>query len=143
MFFENLRVFEVSPRGIGGAEDEAGDGAEDTGIQFPATSPFFSSWFSKNMAARKFGDLPLEPLLPYLPANDGSIYREALGFQCFVDPERAAADVALTAPMDSVISQLRQLQDFDVNMFQGFVIPEDGLNAQHVTNLFTLFDKLF
>ena len=123
------------------AQDDAGDGAEDPRTQFPATSPFFSSWFSKNMAASKFGDLPFEPLLPYLPANDGSLFREALGFQCFVDPERAAADIAFTAPMDSVLSQLRQRQDFDVNMFQGFVIPEDGLNAQHVINLFALFDK--
>ena len=123
------------------AEDEAGDGAEDPGPQFSASSPFFSSWFSKNMAARKFGDLPLEPLLEYLPANEGTLFREALGFQCYVDPERAAADIAFTAPMDSVLSQLRQRQDFDVNMFQGFFIPEDGLNAQHVINLFALFDK--
>ena len=49
------------------AEDEAGDGAEDPGPQFSASSPFYSSWFSKNMAARKLGDLPLEPLLEYLP----------------------------------------------------------------------------
>jgi hypothetical protein len=123
------------------AEDEAGDGAEDPGPHFSASSPFYSSWFSKNMAARKFGDLPLEPLLEYLPADGGTLFREALGFQCYVDPERAAAYIAFTAPMDSVLSQLRQRQDFDVNMFQGFFIPEDGLNAQQVINLFALFDK--
>ena len=123
------------------AEDGADDGDTDTGVQFPATSPFFSSWFSKNTAARKLGHLPLEPLLPYLPASDGSLFHEALGFQSSVDPERAVADIALTAPMDSVLVQLRQRQDFDVNMFQGFFIPEDGLNAQHVINLFALFDK--
>ena len=58
--------------------------------------------------------------------------RSIPGFQSSVDPERAVADIAFTAPMESVLSQLRQRQDFDVNMFQGFFIPEDGLNAQHV-----------
>ena len=29
------------------AEDEAGDGAEDTGTQFPASSPFFSAGFRR------------------------------------------------------------------------------------------------
>jgi hypothetical protein len=85
------------------AEDEADDGDTDTGVQFPATSPFFSSWYSKNVAARKLGHLPLEPLLPYLPAQDGSLFHEALGFQSSVDPERAVADIAFTAPMDSVL----------------------------------------
>ena len=51
------------------------------------------------------------------------------------------ADIAFTAPMESVLSQLRQRQDFDVNMFQGFIIPEDGFHAQHCINLLTLFDK--
>ena len=60
------------------------------------------------MAARKFGDVPLEPLLAYLPADEGSLFREALNFQCYVDPERAAADIAFTVPLDSVLSQLRQ-----------------------------------
>ena len=57
-----------------------------------------------------------------------------------VDPERALAGIAFTAPYHG-LSQLRLRQDFDVNMFQGFFIPEDGLNAQHVINLFALFDK--
>ena len=36
------------------AEDEAGDGAEDPGPQFSASSPFFSSWFS-NICSRSVG----------------------------------------------------------------------------------------
>ena len=80
-------------------------------------------------------------MLEYLPADEGTLFREALGFQCYVDLERAAADISFTAPIDSVSSKLRQRQDFDVNMFQGFFIPEDGLNAQHFINLFALFDK--
>ena len=37
------------------AEDgkDSGDAAEDSGTSFPASSPFFSSWFSKHLADGK------------------------------------------------------------------------------------------
>ena len=50
------------------AEDgkDSGD-AGDSGTSFPASSPFFSGWFSKHLADGKLSDLPFEPLVPYLP----------------------------------------------------------------------------
>ncbi len=82
-----------------GKESEKGNAAEDSGASFPAHSPFFSSWFSKNLADGKFSDLPFEPLVPFLSANGGSLPREALGFQCFVDSGRPVTDTAFTAQM--------------------------------------------
>ncbi len=96
-----------------GKESEKGDGAEDSGASFPAHSPFFSSWFSKNLADGKF---------PYMSANEGSLPREALGFQCFVDSVRPVTDTAFTAQTETVLSQLRQLQDFDVHAFQAIPV---------------------
>ena len=88
-------------------------------------------------------DDPLsEQLLPYIPADDGSLLREALGFQNYVDPGRPVTDTAFTTQMETVLSQLRQRQDFDVNIFHVVSVPEDGLNAQHIITLFALFDKL-
>lgn len=54
---------------------------------FPASCPFLSSWFSKNMTARKLFH-----------------YGTLAGFQCYLDYGRVAADIAFTAPMDSVLS---------------------------------------
>ena len=85
-----------------GKESEKGNGAEDSGASFPAHSLFFSSWFSKNLADGKVSDLPFEPLVPYLSANEGSLPREALGFQCFVDSGRPVTDTAFTAQMETV-----------------------------------------
>jgi hypothetical protein len=86
-------------------------------------------------------DDPLsEQLLPYLPADDGSLLREALGFQNYVDPGRPVTDTAFTTQMETVLSQLRQRQDFDVNILHVVTVPEDGLNAQHIINLFAIFD---
>ncbi len=89
-----------------GKGSEKGDGAENSGASFPAHSPFFSSWFSKNLADGKFSDLPFEPLVPYLSANEGSPPREALGFKCFVDSVRPVTDTAFTAQTETVLSQL-------------------------------------
>jgi len=63
---------------------EDGKEAEDvtvaaTGTIFPVSSPFYSSWFSKNMSSGKLSYLPLEPLFPFLPAGNGSLLREAIG----------------------------------------------------------------
>jgi len=79
------------------------------------------------MPAGKLSDLPLEPLFLFLPTGNGSPLREALGFQSFVDTGRGAPDTASTEPIDAVLSQLRSRQDFDFNMFQGLVIPDDGM----------------
>ena len=43
-------------------------------------------------------------------------------------------DTAFTTQMETVLSQLRQRQDFDVNIFHVVSVPEDGLNAQHIIN---------
>ena len=125
------------------AEDgkDSGDAGESS-TSFPASSPFFSGWFSKHLADGKLSDLPFEPLVPYLPENDDSLLREALGFQCFVDSGRPVTDTAFTTQMESVLSKLRHRQDFDVNLFQAIPVPEEGINAQHIINIFALFDKI-
>ena len=50
-------------------------------------------------------------------------------------------DTAFTAQMETVLSRLRQRHDFDVNAFQAIPVPEEGMNAQHIINLFALFDR--